>query len=61
MYQQKKSFILSPLWGCLWMLFHCPEASPLAISFLPFGHDGAHHLWRQQTFRISATDFLANW
>src|SRR3972149_1675735 len=37
--QNENSFFLSPFWGCLLLLFLRPGALPLAICFLPFGHN----------------------
>ena len=37
--QNENSFFLSPFWGCLLLLFLRPGALPLAIPFLPFGHN----------------------
>ena len=35
----KIPFFFRPFWGCLLLLFLRPGASPLAIPFLPFGHN----------------------
>jgi len=35
----KIPFFFRPFWGCLLLLFLRPGALPLAIPFLPFGHN----------------------